>query len=46
MVEGVEIKLSDNGFDMFEKVNVCLNVVLNDGIVLGGIISFKIYVIE
>ncbi|TGE83367.1 flagellar hook-associated protein 3 [Pseudoalteromonas sp. KS88] len=43
---GVDIKSSDNGFDVFENVDARLNVASNDGVVSGGITSAKIYVSE
>lgn len=43
---GVDIKSSDNGFDVFENVEARLNVVSNDGVVSGGITSAKVYVSE
>ncbi|KPH63880.1 flagellar hook-associated protein FlgL [Pseudoalteromonas sp. NEC-BIFX-2020_002] len=46
VAEGVEIKSSDNGFDVFEKVNARLNLTSNDGVASGGITSAKVYVKE
>ena len=43
---GVDIKSSDNGFDVFENVDARLNVASNDGVVSGGITSAKVYVSE
>lgn len=47
VAEGVEIKSSDNGFDVFESVEQRLNVVSNTGLtVTGGISSASAYVVE
>lgn len=47
VAEGVEIKSSDNGFDVFESVEQRLNVVSNTGLtVTGGISSASVYVKE
>ncbi|MDQ2043044.1 flagellar hook-associated protein FlgL [Pseudoalteromonas sp. 20-92] len=46
ITEGVDIKSSDNGFDAFEKVDARLNVTSNDGTVIGGITSAKVFVTE
>jgi flagellar hook-associated protein 3 FlgL len=47
VAEGVEIKSSDNGFDVFESVDQRLNVVSNTGLtVTGGISSASVYVKE
>lgn len=45
VAEGVEIKSSDNGFDVFESVEQRLNVIANTGLtVTGGITSASVYV--
>ena len=45
VAEGVEIKSSDNGFDVFESVEQRLDVVSNTGLtVTGGISSASVYV--
>ncbi|MBH0028562.1 flagellar hook-associated protein FlgL [Pseudoalteromonas sp. SWN29] len=46
IAEGIDIKSSDNGFDVFEKVQARLNVSSNDGVVSGGILDSKVYVKE
>ncbi|ALO41421.1 flagellar hook-associated protein FlgL [Pseudoalteromonas phenolica] len=46
VAEGVEIKSSDNGFDVFESVEQRLNVVSNTGVVSGGVTSASLYVTE
>ncbi len=47
VAEGVEIKSSDNGLDVFESVEQRLNVVSNTGLtVTGGISSASVYVKE
>lgn len=47
VAEGVEIKSSDNGFDVFESVEQRLNVTSNTGLtVTGGISSASVYVKE
>ncbi len=43
---GVDVKSSDNGFEIFEKVDARLNVESNDATVSGGITSAKVYVRE
>ncbi|MDN3378222.1 MULTISPECIES: flagellar hook-associated protein FlgL [unclassified Pseudoalteromonas] len=42
----VDVKSSDNGFEVFEKVDARLNVESNDATVSGGITSAKVYVRE
>ncbi len=46
VAEGVDIKSSDNGFDVFERVDARLNVTSNTGGVAGGITSATVYVKE
>jgi len=46
VAEGVEIKSSDNGFDVFESVEQRLNVSSNTGVVSGGVTSASLYVTE
>ncbi|WP_419148795.1 flagellar hook-associated protein FlgL [Pseudoalteromonas 'SMAR'] len=42
--ESVELRSSDNGFDVFESAKKRLNVVSNTGTVTGGITSASVYV--
>ena len=44
IAKGVEIKSSDNGFNVFERVNARLDVVSNDGTPTGGITGGTVYV--
>ncbi|WP_125563901.1 flagellar hook-associated protein FlgL [Pseudoalteromonas rubra] len=44
VAEGVEIKSSDNGFDVFESVPTRLNVASNTATVSGGVVSSDVYV--
>ena len=44
IAKGVEIKSSDNGFNVFERVNARLDVVSNDGAPSGGITAGTVYV--
>ncbi|WP_404338855.1 flagellar hook-associated protein FlgL [Pseudoalteromonas mariniglutinosa] len=46
VAEGVEIKSSDNGFDVFEKVAARLNVTSNNGVASGGITDASVFVKE
>lgn len=46
VAEGVEIKSSDNGFDVFESVEQRLNVASNVGVVSGAVVSSDVYVTE
>ncbi|MEJ6473049.1 flagellar hook-associated protein FlgL [Pseudoalteromonas piscicida] len=44
--EGVEVRSSDNGFDVFESAEKRLNVTSNTGTVSGGVTSASVYVDE
>ena len=44
IAKGVEIKSSDNGFNVFEKVDARLDVASNTGVATGSITSGTIYV--
>ena len=44
IAKGVEIKSSDNGFNVFERVDARLDVVSNDGAPSGGITAGTVYV--
>lgn len=44
ITEGVDIKSSDNGFDIFEKVDARLNVVSNDGTLTPSLTKGTVYV--
>ncbi|ATD05792.1 flagellar hook-associated protein FlgL [Pseudoalteromonas piscicida] len=44
--EGVEIRSSDNGFDVFESAEKRLNITSNTAVVSGGITSASVYVDE
>ncbi|AOT07441.1 flagellar hook-associated protein FlgL [Pseudoalteromonas luteoviolacea] len=46
VAEGVEIKSSDNGFDVFESVEQRLNVASNTATPTGGIVSADVYVTQ
>lgn len=46
VASGVDIRSSDNGFEIFEKVNARLSIESNDGVVSGGITDAKVYVRE
>ncbi|MCF6440329.1 flagellar hook-associated protein FlgL [Pseudoalteromonas luteoviolacea] len=46
VAEGVEIKSSDNGYDVFESVEQRLNVVNNTATPTGGIVSADVYVTQ
>jgi flagellar hook-associated protein 3 FlgL len=46
ITEGVDIKASDNGFNVFEKVDARLNVTSNEASVSGSVTAATVYVEE